>query len=53
MGNTSQKITCTLTQAELESYSQKSKNIFTADEVKALWFHFNMINAFSGYISIK
>jgi hypothetical protein len=59
MGNTivnskgeEKQIACTLTKEQVDLYSQSTcKGVFTPDEVKALWFHFNTISAFSGTIT--
>ena len=61
MGNTiinskgeEKHITCTLTKEQIDALAQTTcKGVFAPDEVKALWFHFNTISAFSGTITRK
>eukprot|EP01036_Dinobryon_divergens_P022341 gene22342-30586_t len=39
---------------QIDAYAQTTcKGVFAPDEVKALWFHFNTISAFSGTITRK
>ena len=45
----SNSMECTLKQEELSQFVQSSK--FTADEVKALWFHFKTINESQEHIN--
>jgi len=48
MGNS---IQCTLSAEEMENHCKST--VFTADEVRALWFHFKLLNGSHEYINRK
>jgi hypothetical protein len=48
MGNANQ---CGLSQEEIASFQKTS--LFTAEEIRALWFHFKTINASQEFINRK
>lgn len=49
MGNTYNSSSCTLTEEELSKCMKST--VFSADEIKALWFHFKRITPSQDHIN--